>query len=236
VLFSLAGMEFVISGSLLFQKIKNDSLLLASLSGSSFSSNEMNCFRDFLAAYEQRDADEDLADGTFLEQNVQRLREVDLSFEELNHMHSDMSTGRLLLALVSSLKSSLNAPTISTLLHVLNNLCADPVVRDLLLEQLGSAKSTELIETVVEKIVEAEHSVHQFIQLLHNLTFRVHTNYPSLHIMELMPQLARNIESQDPDLLCPSLAALASCTRSNVAIKVCHEMISIAIFRLYHQY
>ena len=178
--------------------------------------------REFMTVYESQEATSSGLDD-FIGQNLSRLQTVELSWEELKDMYSDASTPRLLLALIASLNSSWKSQslsTISALIHVLNKVCTDVVVRNLLLEHLGSSKSTELVETVVQKIAEGAPSVQQYVQLLHNLTFRVHTSYPSLQIMELMPLLAQNIESQDKDLLCPSLAALASCTRSNVAIKV----------------
>ena len=182
----------------------------------------MNQFRDFLVAfekYEAGDSAKNLLDEQ-IQELAQQLQSSALGFLEISHMHSDISTGRLLIALVSLIKRTKCPTSAVILLGMLNNICADSVVRDILLEHLGPAGSAVLIETVVDRINDGGETTYQFIQLLHNLTFRKTNDYPSLQIMELMPRLAQYIEGQDQALLCPSLAALASCTRSNVAIKV----------------
>jgi hypothetical protein len=166
---------------------------------------------------------------------LQSLGNTQLSTALLHELHEDGSIARLLTALHNLVREPERhgIHEVDAVL-ALNTFCSDIVLRDQLLE-VAHSHPVPLSELISKKIVGCSDSsdLRHYLFFLSNLVFRVNLGCTALQPLQLIPFLIDKINDKDALTLGPCLAAMSSCIRSNMAMKI-HVRQQDSVTPLYH--
>jgi hypothetical protein len=194
---------------------------------------QIRLFLEKYNAFEAGESDPQIMAG--LSNCLQSLGNAQLSTALLHELHEDGSIARLLAALHNLLREPEHhgIHEVDAIL-ALNKFCSDIVLRDQLLEA-AQPHPVPLSELISKKIVACSDSsdLRHYLVFLSNLVFRVNLGCTALQPLQLIPFLIDKINDKDALTLGPCLAAMSSCIRSNMAMKI-HVRQQDSVTPLYH--